>query len=161
MAEVEVDAARLATGDLPRVCVVTGEPADGLVDVRLGRSPGWAWVLVPVSLMAFLFANLLGRETVRGEVPVTRAVFEAHQSRRRASLVVTVASLLVAALAAWVPVWWLVFVALGVALFVGAGLAAVAERRFISGHAGDNGRTVVLRRVHPAFAAAVAEVPVD
>jgi hypothetical protein len=46
MPTAKVSRRRLQEGDLPLVCVKTGEPADGIVSVRFSMLPSWAFLLL-------------------------------------------------------------------------------------------------------------------
>jgi hypothetical protein len=155
---VIVDAERFATGDLTPVCVVSGQPADRLLRVRFTHTPGWPWLLLPFGVLPALIALLFTSQRLEGALPLTQRAIDDHRLRRRvvvALLGISLALLLGAAL--------LTESALAIAGVVGMVAAIVAklvtDLRFVMAAPRDGGREVVLRRVHPDFAAAVVTHP--
>lgn len=63
---------RLESGEFPHRCVVTGQPTDRFVTVRLSTQPVLPWVLVPFAPILAIFL-LIGRRgpTVRARIPVS------------------------------------------------------------------------------------------
>jgi hypothetical protein len=143
-------------GDLPPVCVKTGGPADGTVEVTFERLPPWTYLLLLAGIFPFFVALLLIRDQVRGQVPVTRLVVARYRAHRRPIAMGWALVALGVGLAAVAGEPWLV-------LLAGAGilLIVVAEVRrtqgWITGVPVAGTPFVELRRVHPAFAAAMAE----
>src|SRR3712207_1749258 len=85
-ATVFVDDAVL--GRLPAVCVRTGAPADGTIDLihRVNRFSPWMWLLVllgPLGWLGLVLAVLTGGETVSVRLPVSEAAFDEWRGRRR------------------------------------------------------------------------------
>jgi hypothetical protein len=155
VAEVRLRREELRLGALPAVCVRTGRPADGTIEVTFGWLPPWTFLLLLAGIVPFFVAALLLRERIPGELPVTRQVVERYHGTARP----------------WWLGWAVVVVALGVrswlgrpaglvALGVGLGLVALGLVRRSNGWVTAvpvRGTPFVeLRRVHPAFAAAVA-----
>lgn len=154
MASVTVPREALYEGELPGVCVVTGRPADGTVEVRFDSLPPWTWILLLFGVFPFLIASLLATERVVGQVPVVReAVTRYHALRRRSTLVLVVGAV-GWMFAASAHVGWLLwpFVALTVAGVAGWVRAYFS---FVDGHPVRGGTRVQLRHVHPDFVAAV------
>ncbi|HJV08304.1 MAG TPA: hypothetical protein VJ653_01425, partial [Acidimicrobiales bacterium] len=91
-------------GDLPQVCVKTGEPADLVIRMQqpVGGMPALAWLLVllgPPGWVALFVIGLLttGREYITVRVPQTEAVYDYEkrlQRFRTGSFVAAVAVLL-------------------------------------------------------------------
>lgn len=48
----------LYTGNLPAVCVVSGEEADGQVSFRFNSLPDWTWILLLFGVFPFLVATI-------------------------------------------------------------------------------------------------------
>lgn len=59
MAEYVTRLDRFQLGDFPMVCVVTGQPAAGMVEVEARRGSAWPWFLMPASVVWFLLASRL------------------------------------------------------------------------------------------------------
>lgn len=143
-------------GDLPPVCVKTGGPADGTVEVSFERLPPWTYLLLLAGILPFFVALLVIRDRARGQVPVSRPVVERYRAHRRPIGIGWVLVALGVVLAAVAGEPWLV-------LLAGAGvlLLVVAEVRrtqgWITGVPVAGTPFVELRRVHPTFAAAVAD----
>lgn len=155
MAEVQVSRDDLAAGDLPRICVVTGRPADGTVPFRFDSLPTWTWVLLLAGIVPFLVAWFFVSESVRGEVPVLAEVVERYHRRRRQGVGLAVAGLAVIFLAAGLDVDWGAWLGLAT-MAAGMVVTASASRLFITGRLEGDGTVVRLRRVHPRFAEALA-----
>jgi membrane-bound metal-dependent hydrolase YbcI (DUF457 family) len=151
---VSVDAERFRTGELPPVCVVSGRSADRVVRVRFTHTPDWPWLLLPFGVLPALIALMFTSQRLDGALPLHQRAIDDHRRRRRlvvALLVLSLVLLLGAALTTES--------ALAVAGVVGLVLAIVAklvtDLRFVRAVPRDGGRQVMLRRVHPDFAAAV------
>lgn len=140
----------LQTGDLPDVCVVTGEDADGLVDFTFRFLPAWTWLLLLFGVFPFLIATMFATQAILGEVPVRAEILERYHRRRRAGLIAASAGIvmLATALIAWQE--WLAATGT-LALFVGI----VASRGFIGGRPDKAGVWVNVSRVHPKFVQAL------
>lgn len=164
-------------GDVPLVCVRSGNPADALVAVWFARTPRWAWA--PLAALAgwaavtadwtplaswwsagALALPLLTSRAVTGALPLdlpTRRRIAALRSRRARVV-------LLALLLTWVSVGlWLLGSRVGglLVLALVLGLYAVAVAMAVTGQrlgvrgspAADGG--AVLLDVHPAFADAL------
>lgn len=164
-------------GDIPMVCVQTGEPAAALTPVWFTRSPWWAWLpaaglvlaattrsdLTPLSTWwafgALLLPVVLSRG-LTGQVPLGRRARRriANLRARRFRVVMT------ALLLTWIAVGlWLIGSRAGgivvltavVALYlVAIAMAFYARSLTVRGRPQDDG-SVVLHQVHPDFADAV------
>jgi hypothetical protein len=156
MASATVSRSALYDGNLPHTCVVTGQPADGTVDVRFNSLPSWTWILLLFGVFPFLIASAFASERVVGAVPVVREAVVRFHRRRRLSTVLLVAGVFGWMYAAWAHVGWLLwpFVALTVAGVAGWVWAYFS---FVDGRPVRGGTQVRLSRVHPDFAAAVEE----
>jgi len=58
-------------GNLPRVCVKTGEPADGFTTLRFVSSPGWTWILLLFGILPFLIARYFAARRIEGQIPMS------------------------------------------------------------------------------------------
>lgn len=153
----------LHAGDLPAVCVVTGEDADGLVRFRFNSLPDWTWLLLLCGVIPFLIALMFASDEVRGEVPVRREVVERYHQRKRLSLIAGAAGIALLGLA--VATAQAEVALMGVAAVVTAiGARVVAETGFVDGRPDRTGLWVKLSRVHPNFVEALrsrGQVPTD
>jgi hypothetical protein len=151
-------------GDLPSVCVKTGQPADLVIRTRRPVGTGGTgamWLLVflgPPGWLALLIVAMLGQaqETLTVRLPYTQAAWDHERSVRRSwiAMVLGGAAVLLVALVAAGPlrlVWFtagLAFVLGGFLVwsfsyFEDVGVSLDASRRWVT-----------LSRVHPAFARA-------
>jgi hypothetical protein len=152
-------------GDLPSVCVKTGEPAEWrvpFVGEVGGRNPLWLLLLFvgPVGWIILL----LGSSAERYEVllPVSdgtrRRWRELRRDRRIAVSLTVVVSGLCGLLARWYG-----DLRAGPVVVIGAGVLVVFGTHWRLGHAGvdlsldGSRRWLTITNVHPAFAAAVRE----
>lgn len=176
---VRVPVDDLATGNLPGICVKTGEPSDTFVYVEgsdEGFQPWWLLLLLagPIGIAVIVALWAFGRRANRvgGDVPLADAAVAAYNTAVRASrlallvafagMVVGVAAVIAAGQYGPAPGWaepvavaGLVAVCLGIGAS-GVG-SALARRRWIGVDLDGSARWAVLRNVHPAFAAAVRE----
>jgi len=166
MAAVSVFVDDAIRGELPQVCVRTGEPADLTVRMQrpVGGVNGLVWLLVflgPPGWVALLILLLVGpgQETLTIRVPYLRTAFDADRRKRRlrtlAAAVGLVFLMLAAAQVGALPQFWLVLAGLGLA-------AALALQVVVSLDAVDvsldaSRRWVTLTGVHPAFVRAVEQ----
>jgi len=155
VADALVSRERLWYGHLPKVCIKTGEPAAQTVKVSFERTPPWTFLLLLAGVLPFFIAALFVRERITGRLPVTLPVVERyHAHKKRVWLGWGVALLGLVLVIVAESVWLLIVVAAGVLLVV------VSEARrtagWVTGVAVRGTPFVELRRVHPAFAAAVA-----
>jgi len=163
-AEVTIWASQMRPGGLPAICVETGVPADRWVRKRYATAPSWTFLLL---LLAILVLGVLAYFVVRalvsvrasGQLPFTRAVAHRMRALSTGGLVTFLVSLVVfvtglAGNSGVVAVAGLVLFLVAVALLVEAGTFGPAAE--VHRHPGvPSDRVVVLRRVHPDFAAAV------
>ncbi|MEX0869115.1 MAG: hypothetical protein WD011_05525, partial [Nitriliruptoraceae bacterium] len=91
MAQVTIPRDVIERGELPPVCAVTGQEADGTVAVQFNALPPWSWVLLLVGVIPFLVANALAPTRVEGRVPVVRPVVERFDARRGLGMVALLA----------------------------------------------------------------------
>ena len=156
MSEALVSRERLWYGELPPVCVKTGAPADGTVKATFERMPPWTFLLLLAGIFPFFIAALFLRERIQGRVPVTAEVIERYHAGKRwlwASWGLILAGAVLPA----------VFRSRGPLVLIAAGLLLLVitevrrAQRWISGAPVPDTPFVELRRVHPAFADAVAE----
>jgi hypothetical protein len=163
----------LKLGHLPAVCVKTGQPADASVKFRFVTLPPWAnalylLLLTGVGLLiVFIIMRLVSR-TESGRLPYVRAAANRIRLWRwlRVATIVGIPVLLIAAIVSLggdttiAALVWSAFLADLIAAMV---IQYLVLRRlspdgYVHDSAYGNGRWVELRRAHPAFAAAVAEM---
>jgi hypothetical protein len=80
-AEVRFD--ELQRGDLPRICVQTGAPADVLARLRLDSAPGWTWILLLCGIVPFLIARYFASVKIDARIPFSDAAWNTHRRRMR------------------------------------------------------------------------------
>jgi Kef-type K+ transport system membrane component KefB len=163
----------LRLGYLPPVCLKTGLPADASVRFRFVTRPNWAYLLLLLVLtgIGLLVVGLIMRVVSRresGRLPYVRSAAKRIRLCRGVAVVtaVGVPVLLVAAVISLggdntvaAMVWSALLVDVVAAIVI---TQLVLRRIGPNGYIHDShlpqGRWVELRRVHPAFAAAVAEM---
>jgi hypothetical protein len=155
MTDALVSREQLWYGRFPRVCVKTGVAADRTVVVNFERVPPWTFLLLFAGILPFFVAAVFLRERVHGRVPVTEQVVERYHAFKRWLWLgwgVAGVGLLLRILT---QSSWMLLVVVGGALIV---LATEVRRTasWIGGVPVRGAPFVELRRVHPAFAAAVA-----
>lgn len=157
MAEIWVTREDFEGGELPEVCVVTGEPADGLVGYRFESYPEWMWLLLFAGFFPFFIAMYFLKDDVEGLVPIRRDVIRRFHRRRRRALAVAAAGAILT-VSGWVfPTGSTVrlsdaLLVSGLALLVVGGVAAgLTFRRFVDANLDKTGLWVKLKRVHPNF----------
>ena len=145
----------LESGDLPAVCAKTGVACDGLVKDTLRVVPRWVSALAILLLVPYLVGRLYTGRKLEVKLPI--APDRIARIRRMVQ-------------AAWVA---LVVAAAGftASLFGAGGVAAivflvgivgyivivyVGDQMWVGARPSDDDELVVLTRVHPAFAAALA-----
>ena len=156
MARAAVRVDDLERGDLPAVCAKTGVPCDGLVRDALRVVPAWVAALVYAGVVPFLILRLYVSRKVEAKLPIAPARVQRIRTLVRGAwiaIVVGAAGLASAVFGAGAVgvlallvgvVAYLVIMVIGDLLWLGA----IASRR-------DD--VVILTRVHPAFATALAE----
>lgn len=115
----------LQQGDLPAVCVKTGEPADGTVSVRFSSLPSWTFLLLLAGIFPFLIALVFANEQIVAQVPIRQPVLDHyHLLTRRASVCAgfAVACGVAAAVSGFAWMWWVA------ALGAVAGVAILLQR---------------------------------
>lgn len=173
MTTTRVTRTQLQTGDLPPVCVVTGEQADGLVQATLSSARAWPWALLLLVPLApewtlpvlVAVAVTLWVTTVRlpARLPITAdALARHHGLRRLAGGLLAVAgagfALAVAArLAAWSALVEPLVVGGALALVAAIAVRRTVAQRFVRAVPDRDGVHVTLRRVPDRFAEAVAD----
>jgi hypothetical protein len=120
------------TGDLPRICVVSGLPTDTMVRMRWMWSPAWSYLLG-------LLIRYLVADKVAGYLPIHPSVRRRHRLTMAAAIAAFPVGLVVMVAGAAAQAVAVVF---GVALWIGA-IAMIALR----------GRLVPVKRAAPGFLA--------
>ena len=151
-------------GRVPAVCCMTGARADGRAALVVPKPLGVAWLLLlagPVGVLVLIaiYPRIRTRYVVK--LPLSAAAFERRITLMRRRL--WCGWLGIAGLAGGLALRW--FGAIAAVIFlagaVGVVAAVIAHLRLPwtmpSAHADAAGRFVVLRGVHPRFAAAVAD----
>jgi hypothetical protein len=165
--------ADLKFGHLPAVCVKTGRPADASVKFRFVTLPTWANALYLLLLtgVGFLIVFIIMRLVSRvesGRLPYVRAAANRIRLWRwvRVATIVGIPVLLIAAIVSLggdttiAALVWSAFLAdlIAAIVFPYAVLNRIGPNGYVHDSPYGNGRWVELRRVHPTFAAAVAEM---
>lgn len=163
----------LQRGHLPAVCVKTGQPADASVKFRFATVPTWAYALLlllltGVGLLLILIITRLVSRTESGRLPYVRAAARRIRLWRwgLAATLLGIPVLLFAALLSLsldttiAALVWSAFLAdlLGALCIHYLVLPRAGPDGYVHDSPYAQGRWVELRRVHPAFAAAVAEM---
>jgi len=163
----------LKLGFLPAVCVKTGEPADASVKFRFVTLPPWGYALLLLLLtgIGLLLVSIIMRLVSRvesGRLPYRSSVARNLRIWRWAGIgaFVAIPLLLVAAVVALggdgniAALAWSLFLAdlLGAIVIRYLVLPRLGPRGYVHDSPYPQGRWVELRRVHPAFAAAVADM---
>jgi hypothetical protein len=145
----------LERGDLPAVCAKTGEPCDGLVKDNLRVVPAWVAALVYAGVVPFLVLRLYFSRRVEARLPISPARVQRIRSLVRASwiAVVLVAAGLASALFGSGAVGAVAFL-VGVVAYLG--IMAAGDLLWVGAIASHRSDVVILSRVHPEFARAVA-----
>ena len=158
MATVRIPQDLFEAGELPRVCVKSGEPADQTIKATFRWLPPWTYLLLLAGVLPFLIAMVFADEKVVGRVPVRNLIVERH--RRLGHLVwgwlaVVILAAVGAAMAGPGWLWWGVLV--GVAGVVGTLIQQ--SRGWIDARQVRGTSTVEVRRVHPGFVTALEQDP--
>jgi hypothetical protein len=156
MARAAVRVDDLEHGHLPAVCAKTGAPCDGLVRDSLRVVPAWVAALVYAGVVPFLILRLYFSRRVEAKIPIAPNRVEVIRRLVRAAwvaMVVAAAGLASAVFGAG---------AVGVlALLVGGvayvGILFVGDLLWVGAVAAPDPDVVILTRVHPEFARALAE----
>lgn len=111
----------VATGDLPRICVVTGQPTDNMVKMRWTWAPAWTY------LLGLLIRHILS-DRVAGYLPVHPSVHGRHQRGVRGSIVGFVVGLIVMIVGAMVA---LPVAMVGLAMIVASMIVLFQHRQLV------------------------------
>jgi hypothetical protein len=163
----------LKLGQLPAVCVKTGRRADASVRYRFITVPGWAYAFLLLALtgigllVPFIIMRVVSR-TASGRLPFNSPVARRIKIWRWVLVAAFVAIPVLLVGAVWSLGGDTYLAALAWSLLLADLLGTLAVRYLVlptlgpKGHvhksAFPHGRWVELRAVHPAFAAAVAEM---
>jgi len=160
-------------GDLPMICVDTGERADGMVDFETDDSRFQWWMIIlvflgPVGwvLMALIHGLSRGPGRVGGALPMTREALDDHNQMAKISnrawvvpIIGFVSGALVLMVSSrhWTYVFGTTLLMLGLVggFAVLAAMAFLTSRNRVSVDLDATGRWVEIRNVHPDFAAEV------
>jgi hypothetical protein len=168
LANVQVWSSQLAANDFPPVCAMTGAPAEMWRKFTFTNTPGWAYLFGAIGAAAF-------SSRVSGYLPLTR-----QASKRITTMRWILVGLIPVAVAFWVAAGIIApssdapnatasGVALGLVLLGLAALLAALIGAVVVRHSWGPGAKVIqprgqyqslveLRRVHPAFVAAVQQL---
>lgn len=154
MPTAKVSRLRLEEGDLPAVCVKTGEPADGIVSVRFSMLPSWTFLLLLAGIFPFFIALVFANEQIVTQLPIHQSVLDRYHllgRRAWAYFGIAVACGVAAAVSGFAWVWWAAAIAAvaGVATLTQRGIGWMRARP-VSGTS-----LIELDGVHAAFATAV------
>lgn len=156
MTEALIGREQLWYGDLPGLCIKTGRPAEGDVRAVFAYLPPWTYLLLFAGILPFFIALLFVPERIAGRVPISRAALDRYHRFTRYLWVGW--GLVLAGFGSMV-----VFERLDLLVLTGLGFATVLVAEVRRGSAWIAARPVrgtpllEVRRVHPDFAAAVAE----
>jgi hypothetical protein len=163
----------LKLGHLPAVCVKTGQPADASIKFRFATLPSWAnalylLLLTGVGMLIVLIIRRLVSRVESGRLPYVRTAANRIRLWRwvRVALLVGIPVFLIAAVISLggdttiAALVWSAFLAdfIAAVVFPYAVLNRISPNGYVHDGPYGNGRWVELRRVHPTFAAAVAQM---
>lgn len=94
MATVRMPRAIFEAGELPRLCVTSGEPADQTVEATFRWLPPWTNLLLLAEVLPFLIAVLFAEEKIVGRVNVRYRITGRHQRLGRLAWVWFAAALI-------------------------------------------------------------------
>jgi hypothetical protein len=162
--EVTIWASQMRPGGLPAVCVKTGAPADRWVRRKYSTAPQWTQVLLVlgvlvIGILPYIVVRAIVSVRATGQLPFAGAVATRLRLFSIGGILAFVASVVVfiagiAANSGAVTVLGVLLFVVAIALLIAAG--TISPRAVVSKDpAMPNDRIVVLRRVHPNFAAAV------
>lgn len=92
LVDLDVWAADIYAGTLPKLCVFTGEPTRGVHSVRYSSFPRWVYALLFAGILPFFAGILLTRRTVTGKLPMSAKALRRFVVQRAASVVVVASS---------------------------------------------------------------------
>jgi hypothetical protein len=156
MARAPVRVDDLERGRLPAVCAKTGVECDDLVRDSMRVVPAWVAALVYAGVVPFLVLRLYFSRRVEATLPIAPArVQRIRRLVRAAWIAIVVAG---AGLASAIFGAGLVgVVALVVGIVAYLGIVFVGDLLWVGAVASRRSDVVILTRVHPAFARALAE----
>jgi hypothetical protein len=144
----------LASGALPEVCVITGQPTDIVARTRFESLPDWTWLLLLFGVLPFLVALAFASERIPALIPLSQDAIDRRRGHRRRAFLsggAAVALFALAAVAESVVLVWLALVALVLVL-----VSLLGRSRSLPRVRPDrSGLGVWLRGVHPRFVEAV------
>lgn len=150
MASVWVPRQALGNGELPHVCVKTGQPADGVTAIRFRTLPAWTWLLLLFGILPFFVALYFAGDRVVGDVPVTRGVVARLLTVRRWAYGLAAGGVALIALGAAVE--GAAVAAVGVAAMLASVAAMVWHgASWINARPDETGLLVKLSGVHEEF----------
>jgi hypothetical protein len=139
------------TGDLPRICVISGRPTDNFVKMRWSWAPAWTYIFVLAGILPVLVIRYFAGTRSAGFLPIHRDV----QRKRRRQGVLAVLGFL-GGLAVFIAAAALssgLTALLGVALIVGGTSIAFQPSRALPVRPAGPG-FIAFPKASPAFAAA-------
>jgi hypothetical protein len=147
----------LERGDLPAICAKTGEPCVGLVKDSLWVVPRWVSALLALLIFPYYVARVWTSRRIEVTLPIAPSRLAWIRRFVRAAWVALV--LAAAGLAAALFGAGMIGVA---ALIVGAGayvlIVFVGDQMWVGARPTHSNDVVLLTRVHPDFARAVADM---
>jgi fatty acid desaturase len=155
---VAVVAARvddLERGALPAICAKTGVPCDVLVKDRLKVVPSWVPPLAVLLIVPYFVARAYASRNIDTKLPIAPA----HQERIRRLVRFAWVALVVAAAGLAASLFGAGTVSL-IALLVGlvayVVIVYIGDQMWVGARPGPTPAIVILTRVHPEFARALA-----
>lgn len=158
MATMRIPRDLFEAGELPRVCVKSGEPADQTIQATFRWLPPWTYLLWLAGIFPFLIAVVFADEKVVSRVPVGNPIVERHRQLGRVVwgwLAVALLAGVGAAMAGPGWLWWGTLV--GVAGAVGTLIQQ--SRGWIDARPVRGTSTVEVRHAHPGFVTALEQDP--
>ena len=165
MSKAYIWPADLAEGNLPRVCVRTGAPADTVAHVKYISTPAWTFLAIFFNIFAFVLVRVAAARRAAGVLPVSHDVARRVRLYRRVPVGLMAVAVLSIGFAlvlgdqlpeAGVAAFATAFGAFLLGLIVLLAVDAYPARGRIVEDSATGQRWVVLHGVHPAFAEAVA-----
>jgi hypothetical protein len=146
----------LERGDLPAVCAKTGVPCDGLIKDTLRVVPRWVSALAILLIVPYYLARPYTSGKIEAKLPIAPERIELIRRVVKIAwiaLVVAAAGLAAAFFGAGAV--GVVALLLGLAAYVV--IIYTGDRLWVGARPSGRDGEVILTRVHPAFAAALAE----
>jgi hypothetical protein len=160
MAEGAARVDDLEQGELPRICAKTGVACDGLVKDTLRVVPRWVPPLAILLIFPYFIGRAYASRRIESKLPIAPERIERIRTLVRSAWIA-----LVAAAAGFAALFFGAGV-IGLAAF-GAGLLAylvivyVGDQMWVGGRPSRRDDVVILTRIHPAFARALADQYAD